>query len=159
MTVVRVADHRIFAAVRCRLVSRLVRKRFHRLFPRARTSSDNRWLNQPPVPSTYLHTIGALAHAMCGQAWPALAEAQALIDGLEDARSSGRRSVWLCHYLYFRLRVAAMLDDAETQRAMARLLRQSAHRPVNCACAGPTHCCTRGASTRPPRRSVQRLPE
>jgi LuxR family maltose regulon positive regulatory protein len=58
-----------------------------------------------------------------GEAEPALAAADARLAGLvSDARTSGRRAVWLNHFLFFKLRVAAALDDAATLRAMAREL-------------------------------------
>ena len=87
-----------------------------------RADEDSRWLNRPPMQTTYIDTIKAFAHALRGDRDAALAAAQALLDGLVDERSSGRSSNWLRHFLYLRLRVAAIVDDAPVQREMAARL-------------------------------------
>ncbi len=85
-----------------------------------RVERDSRWLNRPPNVSGYHLTFACLVHALRGEREAALAAAQAEIDGLDDARQSGRRAVWLNHFLFFKLRVAAMCDDDATQREVAR---------------------------------------
>lgn len=85
--------------------------------------ADCRWLHQPPNLIGHLHTYAALTHALRGEASAALAAADARLAGLlSDPRTSGRRAVWLNHFLFFKLRVAAALDDAQTLRALAREL-------------------------------------
>ena len=91
--------------------------------------ADCRWLNRPPMQTTYLNTIGAYTHALRGERDAALAATQALLDGLDDERSSGRRTTWLRHFLYQRLRIAAALDDAGEQREMAARLGRVAEPP------------------------------
>jgi LuxR family transcriptional regulator, maltose regulon positive regulatory protein len=93
----------------------------------AGAAADSRWLNSPPAASTYLHSLSALAHALAGDAAGALAEAQALIDELDDERSSGRRAIWLGHYLHMRLRVAAIVDDVDAELDMHEQLRRATH--------------------------------
>jgi LuxR family maltose regulon positive regulatory protein len=78
--------------------------------------ADCHWLGHPPNVRTYLHTVQALALALRGERDEALASAQALIDMLEDERSSGRRQVWAAHFLFFKARIAAALDDDTTMR-------------------------------------------
>jgi LuxR family transcriptional regulator, maltose regulon positive regulatory protein len=85
--------------------------------------ADCRWLHQPPNLIGHLHTYAALTHAVRGEAQAALAAADARLAGLvSDPRTSGRRAVWLNHFLFFKLRVAAALDDAHTLRALAHEL-------------------------------------
>jgi len=84
---------------------------------------DCRWLNRPPNLIGHLHTYAALAHAVRGEHEAALAAAEARLAGLvADERTSGRRTVWLNHFLFFKARIAAILDDGDTLRAMAREL-------------------------------------
>jgi LuxR family maltose regulon positive regulatory protein len=80
---------------------------------------DCRWLKDPPNLVGPLHTYSALAHAVRGDRAAALAAADARLQALVDTRTSGRRSTWLNHCLFFKLRIAAVLDDAATVRAMA----------------------------------------
>jgi LuxR family maltose regulon positive regulatory protein len=47
---------------------------------------------------------------------------RALRDRLNDPRTSGRGATWHGHYLYMHFRVAAILDDDETQRELAAQL-------------------------------------
>jgi LuxR family maltose regulon positive regulatory protein len=84
--------------------------------------ADVRWLGQPPDARTYWLTFSALLHAMRGERDAALSAAQALIDGLNDERSSGRRAVWGGHVIYLRARVAAALDDDALVLEMAHSL-------------------------------------
>ncbi|MBL8351650.1 MAG: transcriptional regulator [Burkholderiaceae bacterium] len=88
----------------------------------ARVDADRRWLNRPPNLSGYYHLFLGLTQAVLGRREAALAAAQARLDGLDDERTSGRREVWLNHFLYARLRLAMMLDDAATVQAMADAL-------------------------------------
>ena len=88
----------------------------------ARIDVDRRWLNRPPNLSGYFHLFLGLTHAVLGERDTALAAAQARLDGLDDERTSGRREVWCNHFLYARLRLALMLDDDATVRAMADAL-------------------------------------
>jgi len=94
----------------------------------ARIDADRRWLNRPPNLSGYHHLFLGLTHAVLGERDTALGAAQARLDGLDDERTSGRREVWSNHFLYARLRLALMLDDAATVQAMgdALVLRASA---------------------------------
>lgn len=85
--------------------------------------ADCRWLNRPPNLIGHLHTYAALLHALRGEREAALAHADARLAGLlDDSRTSGRRTAWHNHFVFFKLRIAAILDDAATQREMARLL-------------------------------------
>ena len=85
--------------------------------------ADCRWLHQPPNLIGHLHTYAALSHAVRGDREAALAAADARLAGLvADERTSGRRTVWLNHFLFFKARVAAALDDGPTLREMARQL-------------------------------------
>jgi LuxR family maltose regulon positive regulatory protein len=79
---------------------------------------DNRWLNRPPQLNAYINTYLALALAVRGERDAALNTAQARIAGLDDERTSGRREAWLGHFLFFKARVAAMLDDDGALREM-----------------------------------------
>ena len=87
---------------------------------------DGRWLKNPPNLVGPRHTYGALAHAVRGAAADAYADADARLQALVDSRTSGRRSVWLNHCLFFKLRVAAILDDADMVHAMAAELEARA---------------------------------
>jgi LuxR family maltose regulon positive regulatory protein len=82
-------------------------------------AADSRWLKDPAGLAGPRHTYGALTRAVRGDAAAALADADARLQALVDSRTSGRRSVWLNHCLYFKLRVAAILDDAATVRSVA----------------------------------------
>jgi LuxR family maltose regulon positive regulatory protein len=87
--------------------------------------ADCRWLNRPPNLIGHLHTYAALLHALRGEREAALAHADARLAGLlDDSRTSGRRAAWHKHFVFFKLRVAAILDDAATQREMARVLAE-----------------------------------
>ncbi len=90
-----------------------------------RVERDSRWLNRPPNVSGYHLTFVCLVHALRGEREAALEAAQAEIDGLDDARQSGRRAVWLNHFLFFKLRVAAICDDDATQREVARQIENN----------------------------------
>src|SRR5690606_11898073 len=94
-----------------------------------RVERDSRWLNRPPNVSGYHLTFACLVHARRGGREAALAAAQAEIDGLDDARQSGRRAVWLNHFRFFKLRVAAICDDDDTQREVARRI-EADHSPA-----------------------------
>jgi LuxR family maltose regulon positive regulatory protein len=84
--------------------------------------NDCRWLKNPPNLVGPLHTYAALACAVRGESEAALAHADARLAALVDGRTSGRRAAWLNHCLFFKLRVAAILDDMATLRATAREL-------------------------------------
>ncbi|MBX3607071.1 MAG: transcriptional regulator [Piscinibacter sp.] len=85
--------------------------------------ADCRWLNRPPNLIGHLNTYAALAHAVRGERDAALAAADARLAGLtDDPRTSGRETVWLNHFLFFKLRVAAALDDTATVRTLAEAL-------------------------------------
>jgi LuxR family maltose regulon positive regulatory protein len=90
----------------------------------ARADNDARWLNRPPNIAGYLNLFGGLVRAVRGEREAALAAAQARLDGLDDERTSGRRQTWFSHFLYARLRVAMILDDAATVREMAAQLAE-----------------------------------
>ncbi|HIV73178.1 MAG TPA: LuxR C-terminal-related transcriptional regulator [Candidatus Aquabacterium excrementipullorum] len=90
---------------------------------------DCRWLNRPPNLSGYLQVFQSLTLAVQGDRDGALAAAQARLANLEDERTSGRRDTWLNHFWYFKLRVADVLDDAPTVRAVAAQL-EAQHNPV-----------------------------
>ncbi len=92
-----------------------------------RAEADCRWLHRPPNLIGHLHTYAALLHALRGERAAALGHADARLAGLlDDSRTSGRRAAWHNHFVYFKLRIAAILDDASTQREMARLLAEHA---------------------------------
>ena len=91
-----------------------------------RIDADRRWLNRPPNLEGYCNLFAGLIHAVLGDRDAALAAAQARLDGLDDQRTSGRREVWLGHFLYARLRLAMILADADTVRAMADQLSDRA---------------------------------
>jgi LuxR family maltose regulon positive regulatory protein len=80
---------------------------------------DARWLNDPPNLVGPLNTYLALTAAVRGERDTALAAADARLAVLADARTSGRRSVWLKHCLFFKLRVAGILGDAAVVKAAA----------------------------------------
>ena len=88
----------------------------------ARIDADRRWLNRPPNLSGYYHLFLGLTQAVLGDRDAALAAAQARLDGLDDERTSGRREVWSSHFLYARLRLAMLLDDAATVQTTADAL-------------------------------------
>lgn len=82
--------------------------------------SDCRWLNRPPTLIGRLDLFAAICHALRGERDAALAAADTrLADLTADARTSGRAQVWLNHMLYFKLRIASALGDANTQRETA----------------------------------------
>ena len=85
---------------------------------------DARWLNDPPNLVGPLNAYLALTAAVRGESAAALAAADARLAALADTRTSGRRSVWLNHCLFFKLRVAAVLGDAATVQAVAAELAQ-----------------------------------
>ncbi|HET6600071.1 MAG TPA: LuxR C-terminal-related transcriptional regulator, partial [Burkholderiaceae bacterium] len=84
--------------------------------------NDCRWLKNPPNLVGPLHTYAALACAVRGEREAALAHADARLAALTDGRTSGRRATWLNHCLFFKLRVAAILNDMATLRDTAREL-------------------------------------
>jgi LuxR family maltose regulon positive regulatory protein len=96
----------------------------------ARADDDCRWLNRPPNLSGYIHLFLGLTQAVRGRREAALAATQARIDGLDDERTSGRREVWIAHFLYARLRIAMMLDDAATVREIAARLAARSSPPA-----------------------------
>lgn len=85
----------------------------------AQARDDARWLNDPPNLVGPLNAYLALTAAVRGDHAAALAAADARLAALTDTRTSGRRSVWLNHCLFFKLRVAAVLGDAATVQAVA----------------------------------------
>jgi LuxR family maltose regulon positive regulatory protein len=93
----------------------------------ARADNDARWLNRPPNVAGYLNLFAGLTCAVRGERDAALAAAQARLDGLDDERTSGRRETWLSHFLYAKLRVAMILDDAATVREIASRLAERAN--------------------------------
>jgi LuxR family maltose regulon positive regulatory protein len=86
--------------------------------------TDCRWLNRPPNLNGYHNLFQGLTQAVRGRRDLALGASQARLDGLDDERTSGRREVWLSHFLYAQLRLAMVLDDAATVRTMAERLAQ-----------------------------------
>lgn len=92
---------------------------------------DARWLNDPPNLVGPLNTYLALTAAVRGDRTAALAAADARLAALTDTRTSGRRSVWLNHCLFFKLRVAAILGEAAVVRATAAELEAQAHAGEN----------------------------
>jgi LuxR family maltose regulon positive regulatory protein len=90
-------------------------------------ASDCRWLNEPPSVIGNLHRFAALTHAVRGEREAALAAADGMLHNLvTDERTSGRTKVWLNHMLYFKLRVAATLGDADVQREVVTRLSAAA---------------------------------
>ncbi len=90
----------------------------------AQVDTDCRWLNRPPNLNGYFNLFQGLTQAVLGRHDLALGASQARLDGLDDERTSGRREVWLSHFLYAQLRLAMVLDDADMVRAMAARLAQ-----------------------------------
>ena len=90
----------------------------------AQVDTDRRWLNRPPNLNGYYNLFQGLTQAVRGRHDLALGASQARLDGLDDQRTSGRREVWLSHFLYAQLRLAMMLDDADMVHAMAARLAQ-----------------------------------
>jgi LuxR family maltose regulon positive regulatory protein len=93
----------------------------------ARADNAARWLNRPPNVAGYLALFGGLVQAVRGERDAALACAQARLDGLDDERTSGRRETWYSHFLYSKLRVALIVEDAATVHEMAAAIAARAH--------------------------------
>ncbi|MBI5255613.1 MAG: transcriptional regulator [Burkholderiales bacterium] len=100
----------------------------HALATLARAEADARWLGEPPNVRAFVGAAQAAAQAQAGHAAAARAGIERLLSVFDDAapgtrpaRTQRGSTTWGIH-LFFALRVADALDDADTVQALAARL-------------------------------------
>ncbi|MBI5257961.1 MAG: hypothetical protein HY855_15770, partial [Burkholderiales bacterium] len=93
----------------------------------ARSDDDYQWLGCPRMIQTDLRMLQGLLHALRGEAGPAMAAGQALIDDIRRAASPSHRRVHEPAMLFNQARVAWLLQDPTLLRQMAAELARARH--------------------------------